>query len=47
MQAVIYPARSKEEEEGEDSTGHQVAAIGKRIGNRTVSGGPHIDRTNA
>ena len=31
MQAVIYAARSKDEEPGKDSTGDQVAAIRERL----------------
>ena len=46
MDAVIYAARSKDEEPGKDSTGDQVAAIEKQLDDRTVIGAPHIDHAS-
>ena len=49
MQAIIYAARSKDEEQGKDSTGDQVKAIRcklKQVGDRTVVGVPHIDHAS-
>jgi DNA invertase Pin-like site-specific DNA recombinase len=48
MQAIIYAARSKDEEEGKDSTGDQIAAITERIareGDREAVG-PFIDHAS-
>jgi site-specific DNA recombinase len=49
MDAVIYAARSKDEEAGKDSTGDQVKDIRrklKQVGGRTVIGEPHIDHAS-
>jgi DNA invertase Pin-like site-specific DNA recombinase len=49
VHVVIYAARSKDETEGRDSTGDQVAGIRARVeqlGGRTVVGGPHVDHAS-
>jgi site-specific DNA recombinase len=49
MDAIIYAARSKDEEQGKDSTGDQVKAIRRKlrqVGGRTVVGDPHIDHAS-
>ncbi len=48
MQAIIYAARSKDEEPGKDSAGSQVAGIRKRLKQlrRRTSGRPHIDHAS-
>jgi DNA invertase Pin-like site-specific DNA recombinase len=49
MHAVIYAARSKDEDAGKDSTGDQVALVQEKIadlGGRTIVGEPHTDHAS-